>query len=392
MAVLALALTWLAVVFKARGAWRRNAPPARRALWVALLALALGWTLRVPAGYHGLNEISRVPNLSQLVGDAFALTTACAILIMLLFQTSPPDEGQRKLRLRLVGLGVAVLTMTVTFFLAPVGDETTEFFERYADEPLIWGYALAYLGFVGYAFCDLAWLCGRYARLATRRFLKVGMRLLQAAGVTGICYVLLRIGYLTAVQLGWGEHLSAYDSVSDVLVAITGLLVVSGATLPALGRAVEMYVANRELYPLWKTLYRATPGIALIPPASRLRELLNLRELRFRLNSKIIEIRDGRASLQSYFRRDVANEAHHLARQDHLAAEDEAAAVEAATLAAAARDKAAGKAPRAVTTDPTPGGSDLASELSWLRKVARAFNQSKTVQQTVQATSEDRNP
>ena len=390
MAVVALALTWVAVLSRARGAWRKDAPPARRALWVALFALALGWTLRVPAGYGGLDALARVPNLAQLAGDALALTTACAILAMLLHQTHEARQARHKLQTRIGVFAVAVLAMIVTFWLAPVDEETAEFFERYASEPYVWGYALAYLGFVGYAFVDLARLCGRYARLSSRRFLKIGMRLLQASGVVGLCYVLLRVGYLSAVQIGWGPRLSAYDQVSDALIAVTGVLVVLGAVLPAMGRTLEIYRANRDLYPLWKALWRATPGIALLPPPSRLRELLDLRELRFRLRSRVIEIRDGRLALRRHFRRDVAERAHRLARQEHLSGEDEAAAVEAATLAVAAREKAMGRPGRPVATDPTPGGNDLASELSWLRKVAHAFTRSSTVRESVEATTEER--
>lgn len=39
MAEVVLVLTWAAVLLMGRGAWGGSATPARRALWVALLAL-----------------------------------------------------------------------------------------------------------------------------------------------------------------------------------------------------------------------------------------------------------------------------------------------------------------------------------------------------------------
>ena len=44
MAVVAAALAWIAVLMRARGTWRSSGSPARRALWLALLFLALGYT------------------------------------------------------------------------------------------------------------------------------------------------------------------------------------------------------------------------------------------------------------------------------------------------------------------------------------------------------------
>ena len=118
MADCVLVLTWCAVLCKAPGAWRRSAPPARRALWVALLALALGWTLRVPPGYRAFDERLGVANLAQPVGDALALATGCAILGMLLYNAHDPATAGRKLRVLIAVLAAAALVMGISFSLA----------------------------------------------------------------------------------------------------------------------------------------------------------------------------------------------------------------------------------------------------------------------------------
>ena len=373
MAEVAVAVAWLAVVLRAPGTWRSTGSPARRALWLALLSLALGWTLRVPAGYHALDNLTGVANLSQLIGDGFALGTGCAILAMLIFQTNDREGADRKVVLRVVALILVLVAMAVSFAAARFGEETTEFVTRYRTEPLFFAYSLPYLGLLSYVFFDLTRLCRRYAQLSDRRYLKTGMRLIQAAGALGILYVVLRVGYLVAVQAG-AAGLGVYEPVSKLVVAVLSVLAIVGAVLPAAGPRVEAYRAHRELYPLWSELHRATPSIALDRPTSSARDRLRLRDLSFRLHRRVIEIRDGQLALRPYLRRDVAEAARRRGQQQQLAGEELAASVEAATLVAAIDDKSSGRpeVPRSATVQ-APGGAKLSDEVSWLRKVAHSF-------------------
>src|SRR4051812_41820347 len=125
MALIAAALAWVAVLVRAPGTWRSAGTPARRALWLALLFLALGWTLRVPAGYRWFDETTGVGNLAQAVGDGFALATACAILGMLIFQTSSAEIATRRVLVRVGVLAFVVAAMGAAFAAAPLDQETT---------------------------------------------------------------------------------------------------------------------------------------------------------------------------------------------------------------------------------------------------------------------------
>lgn len=173
--------------------------------------------------------------------------------------------------------------MSVAFAVAPVDRETVDFAETYSSDDFYLGYTLPYLAFLAYAFADLTRLCRRYAKISTRRFLTIGMRLIVAAGVLGIAYVLLRAAYVVSVRAGEGDAFGAYEVVSTLLVAAVTVLAVAGATLPALGPAVRNYVALRRLYPLWSALYRSNPRIALFP-TSRVGDLARVRDLDFRLH------------------------------------------------------------------------------------------------------------
>ncbi len=386
MAQVALILAWVAVLSKARSSWRSPAAPARRALWLALLALALGWTLRVPAGYRALDVATATPNLAQLVGDGLALATGCAILGMLLYQsTGDSAAAGRRLRARVGALVVVLAVMAISFSVGDTGVETTSNFVAYhSAQGFYVVYSLAYLTYLAYVFVDLFLLCRRYAAASERRPLRVGLRLIEGAGACGVLYVVLRASYLTGVHEGRVNQLRAYEPISRVLVATLSLLAIVGASLPALGSRIESYRAYRQLRPLWAGLNRATPGIALEAPESRLRELLGLRDLRFRLQSRIIEIRDGRLALRRYFRRDVAARAQRAARRSGMSPPEEIVTVEAATLAAAVDDKVNHRPPpaQAVAEPVAPGGADLEGELSFLRRVTRAYIRSRVVRES----------
>lgn len=371
MALVAAALAWIAVLVRARGTWRSSSSSARRALWLALLFLALGWTLRIPAGYRALDDATGVGNLAQIVGDGLALATACAILTMLIFQTSG-DAAGRRVFLRVGLLGVVLAAMAITFALVPLTQETTEFVTTYRTRPAFLSYELPYLVFLSYAFFDLARLCRRYAQLSERRYLKAGMRLIEIAGGLGILYVALRVAYLVAVQAAPSVDLTAYEPVSKVIVAVLSILAIIGAVLPAVGPRVEDYRAHRELYPLWSAMHEAEPAIALEAPQSPARDRFRVRDLSFRLHRRVIEIRDGQLALRPYRQPDVAQTAQRRGQQRQLVGEDLAAAVEAATLAAAVESKVAGQPALPLTsTAPSPGGLRLSEEVSWLSKVSR---------------------
>jgi hypothetical protein len=379
VATVALVIAWLAVVLKAPGVWRRPAPPARLMLWLALTALALGWTLRVPDGYHGFDGLLHVPNLAQIVGDVLALGTGCAIVGMLLFQ-SHDDAGSaaRKLRRRALVLAVVVLVMSTAFVVGRPDRETNDFVADYARQDFLLAYYGAYLAFLAYVFADLFWLCRRHAAVTTRRPLRIGLGLISTAGALGLLYVLLRAGYLVASHVGYAGRFHTYGRASSALIASVTLLAVVGASLPALAARWTTYRSYRQLAPLWSELRRASPGIALELEGSRARALVSLRELRLLLHSRIIEIRDGRRSLRSYFRRDVVTRAQRLARRQHMTPTEEAITVEAATLAAAIDDKLqhrpAAPADQRVPEPVAPGGADLKGELTFLMRVTHAFS------------------
>ena len=384
MATVVLVLTWLAVAVKARRAWQPSAPPARRLLWLALLALALGWTLRVPAGYRGLDAVTGIPNLAQLIGDALALAAGSAVLGMLMHQREEdPDRAARAARRRAYLWVVSVAAMAGAFVAGSPDVETEAFVLRYGEEPFFIAYTAPYLAFLLYIFVDLARLSTRYAGRAERPRLRRGLRIIAAAGVAGIAYVGLRAVAVVIAQAQVAADLRTYERISDALVALVTVLAVVGASWSTVGDRIADVVTYNRLRPLWRTLQRATPEIAASPPRPGWRDALDPRRLRLRLHSRHVEIRDGRLALRPYLRRDVVTAARRRAAAEGLAGTEAAAVVEAAVVGVAASDKVDGRLPpqEARAQESRVPGSDnsMVQERAFLVRVAQAFSRSPWV-------------
>jgi hypothetical protein len=57
------------------------------------------------------------------------------------------------------------------------------------------------------------------------------------------------------------------------------------------------YRAYRELYPLWRALTSAVPGVALEPTSRWTTDALRIRDMHLRVYRRVIELRDARLLL-----------------------------------------------------------------------------------------------
>ena len=382
-------LAWAAVAYKLPALRRSPHDPALRAYWLTLLSLALALTVLLPPVYLAVDRLAGFPNLARLLGHGSVLVTSWAVQAFLLHLNFPGDAARGQIRQLGWALAGALALMTTLFVLAPVEEEALEFMTRYADAPFIPEYWLVFLSYLGLALVNQARLSWRYASLADRVALRLGLRLAAVGGVFGLGYVAHEGLYLALRRLGLSYPLGDKDMVTRVLIAgATGLMVI-GSTMPAWGPRIGLsalwrwgrrYRAYRRLYPLWLALYRSNPDIALIPPPSGLADALAVGDLGFRLYRQVIEIRDGRLALRPYLDPRAAAIARELGQEAGLSGEPLQAVIEAASLAAAIRNKAGGRpVAEAGPTLETPGGADLDSEAAFLEKVARCYTGSPIV-------------
>jgi uncharacterized protein DUF6545 len=332
---------------------------ARQTIRWVLLGLAISLTALAPGVYELIGRVSGIDNLARLVGHGGMLFTAWAAQEFL----AQMNGLGRGARWHAWWVGGSFAVMCVLFALVPSLD---------ARQPGILEYCAVYLAGQAPAFGNVIRLSLRYARAAEAPALRVGMRLVAAGTALALLYLANKVVKAAATRFDFAYPLGDAFVVGKGLPAAAHVLVLVGATLPAVTGWLRRYRQYQRLGPLWRALYRAEPGIALDPPAGP--DVLHLRGLRLRLYRRVIEIRDGLLALHPYREDGVAAAARERARATGLTGQQLEAAVEAAAVAAALRSRASGNASgSAPASAVVTGGADLASDTVFLSRVARAY-------------------
>jgi hypothetical protein len=204
-----------------------------------------------------------------------------------------------------------------------------------------------------------------------------------------------------ADAFGLGNPFLDSDAVTRLLIIACAALTLTGSTLPAWGSRMgipdaldwlERYRIYWRLYGLWHDLYRVDPDIALFPPRSLVRDALTLRDLRFRLYRRMVEIRDGILVLRRFIDPWVMERARELGREAYLPEDEIEALVAAASIAAALQTRPRnGIAEVDPSLLPAWGGDDVPSEAAALALVARFYRRSPIVR-TILKQLKERDP
>jgi Family of unknown function (DUF6545) len=390
-------LLWTAVVSKLPALRRRPNDPVLRAYFSAMLTLAAAVTVIIPPVQVAIDRTTGVTDLALLLRHTLALGCACAAQAFLLYSSYPQAEADPKVRRQVWALVGTLLAMAALFLVGQAQDEGFDLLGHHGNSPTVLLYWLLWLGYLGAALVNAARLLRRWARLTDQVLLRPGLRLIAAGAAVGLGYVGYHLVLLATSQLGWPpqQRLSDQQLIIQGLTIASQVLLVAGLTLPAWGprvglpkllRWVDHYCGLWRLYPLWRVLCEAFPGVALEPPTGVWRDRRRLRGLEFRLHRRVGEMRDVQLRLRPYLDSRVAEAAATLGHNAGLEGEELGAVVEAASLAAALDAKVhhqlrAGP----VATGLTGGdhgssvGADLSSEVARLTRVAQAFTGSPLV-------------
>jgi hypothetical protein len=223
-------------------------------------------------------------------------------------------------------------------------------------------------------------MCLRFAPLTDRRPLRIALRVLTAACITGLAYTVSSLVSDTLFE--FGSNVDSWSSPTHTaLYLLTDILLVTGCVIPVVAPALadaRRWLADersrRRLKPLWQALRGASPDIALFPANAQT-------GLRMNLYRQVIEIRDGQLALRSHVSATVLDAATTLGREAGLSAEQTRAVVEAASISAAIAAKLSGREPHSPLPTPegTTGGADFTTEVAWLERVSDAFRHSPIV-------------
>jgi hypothetical protein len=210
-----------------------------------------------------------------------------------------------------------------------------------------------------------------------------GMRAVAAGAAAELALILARaamIGSYAAGDEAAGRAATAIAAAQGVAV----ISIVAGTTVSAWypplsrrARQVWLWSAYWRLRPLWAALRQVIPEVRLPrPPGVRL-------NVRYRVDRRVIEIRDAELVLRAYSPPEVPSRAETAARSAGLDADTAVAVAEAAVIAAALAARRDGHPPRidgasGDVTNALPG-NDLRAEAARLILVSRAFRRSPIV-------------
>ncbi|WP_433859271.1 MAB_1171c family putative transporter [Streptomyces kronopolitis] len=344
---------------------------------VALLGnfffLFVTYTVSTPAVWAALSSAVGIVNFSGLLSQScVVLLTACQ-QVVLLHLTHDAPLAWRKARPRLIGLGLVLLAMVALFTAATSRGEKPDDFALDSAQ-----YYPAYLTLYLLAYAanqiDVGVLGWRYARIAPHPWMRRGLYLIAATLPFALVYTGCRAADIVAAQFGVSGQ--GWEPVAQVAVTIATLSKTLGWILPDWGRHLTAlwgrftdHRAFRELGPLHREVTSQIPDPVLhLEPDT---------DLRTRLYRRLVEIRDAQWALRVWTPAEVAGAAEERALAAGLTGTDLAATVEAAQLRAALEARAAQVRPAVHPQTPRVAEpEDLAAELAFQRKLARAFTTS----------------
>ncbi|OON74028.1 MAB_1171c family putative transporter [Streptomyces tsukubensis] len=382
--------------------YRRD--PAVIALCAAFGSQAMYLLLSVPK--HWTGTLFGTVTWYNVSVQMWMIATLVCQQVLLIHWTHPITLA-RKLALRRMLVVACVPAMMAALFLCATlqGSPHNSFIDlpgyRPSDQPFFVAYQVVYLTALAAGKVLVARACWAFARqseLYTRQdglyerqhegiWLRRGLRTAAAGAVVELVYPLGRFADVFLASHGWNSAQWAVVSRGSLTVGM--VLNILGWTAPLWGARVSAALAwcrayrdYRRLRPLWCALHRAYPRILLQPPLAH--DIAAVRDLRFHLHRRVIEIRDGYLALEG-----VAGTAEGL--RDGRRVELEAAwiATALATRSPGETGSAEGTETRSTPADARPVGvpdgpgptssagiQDFPADVAWLTEVSRAYARS----------------
>ncbi len=369
-------LLWGSLLVKLQALHWRVRDPDQRANCVSLLAVALAMTVFHPPIYRAIDRAAGIPNFSRLLGNSLGVVSAWAfqpVIIRLLH-----DRAHKR---GILGSGWLVTgtiaIMALLFFRASVPVEAPmDFQARYSAAPYTAEYRLVLLAYIGILVLQIflrSLRNGRVIGSIPQSYLRLQARVQTIGWGLGVAYAGLECGYIAFALVGIVSPHTYPSTLAYTLFASGCGALLSGGLLGAYHWGGQ-YRTYRLLYPLWRDLYHATPGIALDPPHSARADMLTLRNLDLHLYRRVTEIRDGVVALHRYTDAAMHDRARTFCCGTDMPAEDISACTDAIVWAAAIQAKRRGERVLIpVGATPMRTGMDLGAEVRHLERVARAY-------------------
>ncbi|MCP3800348.1 hypothetical protein NLX83_13875 [Allokutzneria sp. A3M-2-11 16] len=369
----------LAVVYWARSWWRTR-KPFSAALLRSVIALDVG--LIIGFFYESAASVLPVPALPQLLIHVTTVAGLYNTQVLCLHLGQSGETVVERTQPRRVAVAVAIAALVVLYMFGPLASGLRAITANDTGAPLVVPYLLVFELYAAWAMLDVIWTL-RHAGRMTRRFLRLGLRLVSFGAAAGFLFVAHKAAQMVGKALGaplpWPEYSNGVG-VGTILAMTSALLMMMGITLPTLGSRWERRQADRQLEPLWAAVIGAVPDVLFTPPVGASPDRLLIR---------VTTIRDAVSGpLRPFLRRDIADRARELGELAGISREDADAAAHAAVIAAALRAYQRNEPP-ADLTNRVVISADGPDHVLRLAKIADAYTTSPIVSTITKENSFD---
>lgn len=359
----------------------------RRALWGCYAGFAAALWIKTPASRDWLNKalITDVSVLFEHLVSIGAILASLTFVVASYGRVGSAETVRRHVTVsRWVDRGAyqasvgVLLAMTALFFtVVDREDPSADFIAQHAGQ---WGATLYVSVFCIYsatasAVCGYQWTSG--TRRAESRSLRVGLTLMSVAMGMSVLYCLIRTIFMwTALVVPFSRNFAhQLGAGMEAMQMVLFTLFAAGAIVPATRALGVRWKAGRSLwclYPLWRDLMVAVPGLGFARPAPRLREVTRLSPPSFvRLDRWIQDIADAVDQLRHYAP-PMLLDCVEAETADH---EDPPAAAEAYWIRAVLQSHAQGQRSEYPSDSlPTKLISETAAEAAWLERVQAVYS------------------
>lgn len=354
--------------------WPRDS--VQRSFCGALLALGLAMTVFHPPVYRAIDRTTGIPNFARLMGNSLGVVSAWAFQPV----TTKLLRYQARGRGILSSVWLMIGTIGVMIFLFSQmtipQSAPSDFQERYGAAPYVAEYRIVLFAYIGLALYNLFALSlrnGEVIRSINQAHRRLWARLQTVGWGLGTAYAANECIYVLLRHTRFARNVPYDVRLANVLLCGFLAAVLSGGPLE-LAHWVSQYWSLRQLYPLWRDLYRGMPQIALNPPPSERADRLTVRDISFRLYRRVTEIHDGMMALQPHISGEPEDAMNGVCQRTPTGILGTEAAHEARLIAEALQAKREARravAPRAGTFVFT--GTNLEDEVRHLKKVARSY-------------------
>ncbi|MEU4245730.1 MAB_1171c family putative transporter [Actinoplanes sp. NPDC026619] len=355
--------------------------PKQRAMFLIFLCVAAATTMANTPIDAWVDRATGNRDWAVVARHMFGVLCAVSLLRLVSLITGSYLRVPRlRLSQQVVGALVAATLITLNLISGDgVRASPADVLQAGTFSPVVVSYWLTLEIYMAYVLTSATRLAWRVSKKSAPGLLQSGLRMVGLGTGLVLTYGLYKAGYLIAEISGLRLDQETVLTVADGIFKIALALMAIGVALPTAAMlATSLRIARllRGLAPLWRVMRDRFPEIVLAHTWSPMPVSSPAALLHFRLNRRVIEIRDGMLKLREYVPAHIADDARRYLL-DHGAVESRVPAlVEACWMEVALRRQASHVVVKTKGSPGVEGGANVQEEANWLAQLTEAWRYS----------------